>query len=341
MFNTTYKIQPNPTITQTDGHDVSETDLNVSSTKYTSPNIWNSNGESLSKFKNQDIENSNENSRLRFNSFSSFKDRIKSAVSLSKISSDIDEPEYLTQINQKEGKILEINENNFNSTELLEKLKSVEIIENPENIISDSVPELKVATLVSKKSEICDSDSILRNDHYKEYNSSANNNNILKSFKAASASKLKTENFIDSSSALKDKSLEVSKKESSNSTHQIENPEIIKASYHKLENLENENVSQKHLLKNSFETEENSDNFSLSKFNNFLTFEMTPNPFSQFTNDLNNNIETTETNIHRIEPFQKSPSYNVYLNKQKIINDIESDNSLDAVLPVTVELLNH
>ena len=72
----------------------------------------------------------------------------------------------------------------------------------------------------------------------------------------------------------------------------------------------------------------------------YQPYKITPDPFCQFSSEIKNNKQ----NDIELENLSNKLIHND-LNEQKskrfVFEERDDDNSLDAVLPVTIELLNH
>ena len=303
FFGISSKIKPNPIINNSIVQQTSFLSKEVSSIKEIKNSSINENkmtdnlailtsrlsnsNEKETEINSGDIDRLNNLQKITTNSYASYEKIIKSAISLSNISSDIDELSDGNEI----GKIYQEFEQKLNI------LKDYD--EEKQNISCKNVPTL------DEKSQVQLDKSIKTIEKIPDFNS-----NRLKNIKSLNS---------EPTSAQFEQSYHLKKQnphqdESAVIDHKNEIFKIIPDPFGQFRKDRQTSISNEGKITDEIEV-----NSSFLE-HQYLPYKIIPDPFSQFSNESQNEI--------------KQP-------KHFIFEQSDDENNWDAVLPVTIELLNH
>jgi hypothetical protein len=294
-----------------------------------------------------DIDKLNELQKLTNNSYCKFK-RIKSPISLSNISSDIEEKSDENYI--EKNNTLKSKENRGtlirNKSDFEEKLK-----QNKTDKIQNQNEAFKIDSESNSNSKCFEKIPDLNLNESKNIENTKLRRKSIK-LKSADSEHSLFENELTSDISTQLKNLkkpctnDIIAAEKKTFDKQIKDESSVKDHNYEIFKIEPDPFRQ--FKKDWQNISSNSDNESVAgneinssyKGHYYQPYKITPDPFCQFSSEIKNNKQ----NDIELENLSNKLIHND-LNEQKskrfVFEERDDDNSLDAVLPVTIELLNH
>jgi hypothetical protein len=300
-------------------------------------------GKKEAEINSDDIDKLKELQKLTNSSYYKFK-RNKSTISLSNISSDIEEQSDGNNI--EKNNILKVEEENIdssnrNKSDFEEKLK-----QNKTDKIQGQNETFKINSDSNSNStsfeKILESKNVentkLRRKLNKLKSTESDHSLFEIEFESAICTQLKNLDKPCNNDIIAEKIKPFDKRNKDESSVEDHNYEIFK--------IEPDPFRQ--FKKDWQNTSSNSNNESVTgnqinssyMGHHYQPYKITPDPFSQFSSEIKNN----QQNDIEQENFSNKLlhyDFNGQKSKRFVFEERDDDNSLDAVLPVTIELLNH